>query len=74
MKTKTKYEWIGLAVVLAAYVLCLPPEIFRGVPYSTGVESAEGELLGARVADDGQWRSVFRSHHKNGHVLFQRFS
>ena len=24
--------------------------------YSTVVESAEGELLGARIADDGQWR------------------
>ena len=42
--------------LLLAWLLCLPRELFKGVPYSTVVESAEGELLGARVADDGQWR------------------
>ena len=30
--------------------------LFRGTQYSTVVESAEGELLGARIAADGQWR------------------
>ena len=44
------------AVLLLLWLFCLPGDLFRGVPYSTVVESAEGELLGARIADDGQWR------------------
>ncbi|MBP3203548.1 MAG: penicillin-binding protein 1C [Bacteroidales bacterium] len=43
-------------VLLLAWVFCVPRELFKGVPYATVVESAEGELLGARIADDGQWR------------------
>ena len=31
-------------------------EPFRGVPLSTAVFDCEGGLLGARVAEDGQWR------------------
>lgn len=38
------------------YLFCLPRDLFRGVNYSTVVNSAEGELLGARTAADGQWR------------------
>ncbi|MBR6346792.1 MAG: penicillin-binding protein 1C [Bacteroidales bacterium] len=38
------------------YLLCLPRELFRGVSYSTVVTDRGGELLGARTADDGQWR------------------
>ena len=44
------------AALILAWLLCLPRELFRGTVYSTVVESAEGELLGARIADDGQWR------------------
>jgi len=47
---------LGLAVLLLAYLFCLPRDLFKGVSYSTVVESAEGELLGARIAADGQWR------------------
>ena len=47
---------LGLAVLLLAYLFCLPRDLFKGVSYSTVVESAEGELLGARIATDGQWR------------------
>ena len=43
----------GLGV---AWLCCLPRELFRDVSYSTVVESAEGELLGARIAADEQWR------------------
>ena len=39
-----------------AWLLCLPRNLFKGTVYSTVVESAEGELLGARIAADGQWR------------------
>ena len=42
--------------VLLAWLLCLPRNLFKGTVYSTVVESAEGELLGARIAADGQWR------------------
>ncbi len=42
--------------VLMLWVLCLPRDLFRGVPYSTVVVDRQGELLGARIADDGQWR------------------
>ena len=42
--------------VLFGYLFCLPRNLFKGVSYSTVVESAEGELLGARIAADGQWR------------------
>lgn len=43
------------AVVLA-YLFCLPRNLFRDTPYSTVVTDRNGELLGARIADDGQWR------------------
>lgn len=42
--------------MLLGYLLCLPRNIFKNVSYSTVVESADGELLGARIAADGQWR------------------
>lgn len=49
--------WVFLCLsVLLAWLLCLPRNLFKGTVYSTVVESAEGELLGARIADDGQWR------------------
>jgi len=44
------------ATLFAAWLLCLPRELFPDTPYSTVVESAEGELLGARIAADEQWR------------------
>ena len=44
------------AALLSIWLFCLPGDLFRGTPCSTVVESAEGELLGARIAGDGQWR------------------
>ncbi|MCD7971304.1 MAG: penicillin-binding protein 1C [Candidatus Azobacteroides sp.] len=49
---------IGLLLVfllLLFYILCLPSTLFT-VPYATVVTDREGELLGARIASDGQWR------------------
>ncbi len=46
---------MGAGLVLA-WLCCLPRELFKDVSYSTVVESAEGELLGARIAADEQWR------------------
>ena len=44
-----------LAVLLIAYIFCLPKQLFD-VSYSTVVTDRNGELLGARIADDQQWR------------------
>ena len=44
----------GLAALLFA-ILVVPMPSFRA-PLSTVVEAADGTLLGARVAADGQWR------------------
>ena len=44
-----------LLCLLTAYWCCLPRTLFR-VPYSTVVTDRHGELLGARIAADGQWR------------------
>ena len=41
--------------LLFAYIFSLPRNLFN-VPYSTVVVDRNGELLGARIADDEQWR------------------
>ena len=47
---------ILLEVLLAGWLCCLPGDLFRGTPYATVVTDRNGELLGARIASDGQWR------------------
>jgi len=42
-------------ILLIAYYFCLPKELFE-TPTATVVESRQGTLLGAKIADDGQWR------------------
>ena len=51
-------RWLGAALgaLFLAWLCCLPRELFKDVCYATVLESAEGELLGARIAEDGQWR------------------
>lgn len=44
------------AALLTAYLFCLPGDIFKNTCYSTVVTDRGGELLGARIASDGQWR------------------
>lgn len=41
--------------LLIAYYFCLPDPLFNA-PTATVIESREGHLLGAKIADDGQWR------------------
>ncbi len=56
-KSKLKYR-IGIPVciiLLIWYIFCLPSPLFE-VPYSTVVSDRHNELLGARIADDQQWR------------------
>lgn len=43
------------ATLIVWYIFCLPSPLFD-VPYSTVVSDRNGELLGARIADDQQWR------------------
>ena len=46
---------IVLAILLIVYYFSLPRTLFEE-PYSTVIESSDGELLAAKIARDGQWR------------------
>lgn len=57
---KTRYFKItaGLVVSLFIFIIywfSLPTQIFKD-PYSTVLYSSDGQLIGAMIADDGQWR------------------
>ncbi len=49
--------WVLLATAISAtaFWFCLPRPLFD-VPYSRVLEGENGELLGVRIAEDGQWR------------------
>lgn len=49
------YIRYALALLLTAFYFCLPSPLFD-VPYSTVVTDRDNHLLGAHIADDGQWR------------------
>ena len=51
---------ILITILVIAYIFCLPRQLFH-VPYSTVVTDRNGELLGARIASDGQWRFPLRT-------------
>lgn len=46
----------SIALILSIVYYFLLPRILFHEPYSTVIESREGELLGAKIASDGQWR------------------
>ena len=50
-----KVIFILITILVIAYIFCLPRQLFH-VPYSTVITDRNGELLGARIASDGQWR------------------
>ena len=52
---KHKIKLIIAVIFLTAYYFSLPKTLFKN-PTSTVIESSEGELLGAKIATDGQWR------------------
>ena len=52
---KHKKKTILLLVLLLFYVFCLPKKLFTK-PTSTVIVSKSGDLLGALIADDDQWR------------------
>lgn len=52
----TKRVILGsITLLVMGYMFCLPRQLFH-VPYSTVVTDRNEELLGARIASDGQWR------------------
>lgn len=67
MKNKSVYlglkNWIAsnrvkialILLLVLVYYFCLPGRLFDSA-YSTIIESNDGKLLGAKIADDGQWR------------------
>ncbi len=50
-----KKKTIVLFLLLVAYYFCLPKHLFKD-PTATVITSNKNELLGAIIADDGQWR------------------
>lgn len=48
--------FVVAAVLAVGYYFCLPRDLFPDTKWSTVVVDRNGELLGARIADDGQWR------------------
>lgn len=57
MKRALKYSAvIAAGALLLLWLFCLPHDLFEDVSYSTVVTDRSGHLLGARIADDGQWR------------------
>ncbi|QSB26868.1 penicillin-binding protein 1C [Flavobacterium sp. CLA17] len=52
---KNKIKSAIAFLLLLIYYFSIPRTLFQE-PYSTVIESKEGELLGAKIARDGQWR------------------
>jgi len=50
-----KIKSIIIVVLFIWYYFSLPQQLFTA-PTSTVIESADGQLLGAQIATDGQWR------------------
>ncbi|MCB0807480.1 MAG: penicillin-binding protein 1C [Bacteroidales bacterium] len=61
VKKKRLLRSIGLILSLLAiaFWFCLPEPLFDD-PYSTVIEDRKGKLLGAKIAEDGQWRFPYR--------------
>ncbi|MDO6740807.1 MULTISPECIES: penicillin-binding protein 1C [Polaribacter] len=55
MQKKHKKKTIFIVILLIFYAFCLPNDLFTK-PASTVITSSNGQLLGALIADDGQWR------------------
>ncbi|MDR2087339.1 MAG: transglycosylase domain-containing protein, partial [Dysgonamonadaceae bacterium] len=55
ISNRKKAILLTLVLLLIAWIFCLPGQLFDA-PYSTVVTDRNGELLGARIATDEQWR------------------
>jgi penicillin-binding protein 1C len=58
-KFKYKAFWIFALVLFVYFIFCLPSTLFRK-PCSTILYAANGNLLSAQIAQDGQWRFPMR--------------
>lgn len=57
MRLRRRHIIVAVAgFLLLLWLFCLPTNLFESTPYSTVVTASNGELLGARVAADEQWR------------------
>ncbi|MFK8100886.1 MAG: penicillin-binding protein 1C [Saprospiraceae bacterium] len=54
-KKYAKLTWSILAILVVAYYFCLPQPLFND-PSCMVLEDRTGQLMGARIATDGQWR------------------
>ena len=52
---RTYYKWIIGSLLLIVYLFCLPTPLFKE-PACLVVEDKNGNILGAKIAEDGQWR------------------
>lgn len=52
---KKKVSIVFLSILAIIYYFSIPDKLFDK-PYSTVIESNDGQLLGAQIATDGQWR------------------
>jgi penicillin-binding protein 1C len=50
-----RYYFLIFGLLLIGYYFCLPAILFQD-SYSTVLEDRDGKLLGATIANDGQWR------------------
>lgn len=57
--TYRRYTLSVLAILFIAWWFCLPRPLFKD-PLSIVLEDNKGALLGARIAEDGQWRFPFQ--------------
>lgn len=60
MHKRKRYRWLfivcaGITAIWFVMYFMIPRKLFN-VSYSTLLYTSEGELLGARIAPDGQWR------------------
>ncbi|HRN57623.1 MAG TPA: transglycosylase domain-containing protein, partial [Agriterribacter sp.] len=61
LKRRTQIFWAGMIAGLVWFGFCLPDPLFRS-PTSYVIEDAAGELLGATIAADGQWRFPYNEN------------
>ncbi len=55
LKKYKKFILLVLAVLLVWFYFCLPDPLFSD-PYSTVLNDNKGQLIGAKISADGQWR------------------
>ncbi|MGB1230706.1 MAG: penicillin-binding protein 1C [Winogradskyella sp.] len=52
---RNKIKLLAVCMLLVGYYFCLPQQLFKD-PTATVITSSTDKLLGALIADDGQWR------------------